>query len=317
MNMTPATQIDSTRTIHRLFFVPALAAITTLWPLVGLTVALDPSRIEWSGLSFHASKFFISVDADVALSSVSDSERNAMLIDPGEGTAVAAVGPTLELVFMNAAFGRRTRATLLINADSGATLQRTSHDSGKRNRHRIYRYTDIGAYARTWWPIGAKEEALPIDQWEQWSKFEEDLRPFPAELHGQVVTDPGALLFIVGAAPLNKAGDTIEILAYARKNVHRVQIEVAGVEEIKARYDRVGGANPGQRKGKVEALKLLIRGEMIDDGDSDDQFELLGLRGDIDIHIDPETRAPLQLEGSVKIAGHAVMRLARLQIKDQ
>jgi hypothetical protein len=55
---------------------------------------------------------------------------------------------------------------------------------------------------------------------------------------------------------------------------------------------------------------------MIDDGDSDDQFELLGLRGDIDIHIDPVTRAPIQLEGKVKIAGHAVMRLTHLTIED-
>jgi len=276
---------------------------------------LDPSRIKWSDLSFHASKFFISVDADVMLSEVPDGERNTLLTDPGEGTAVAAVGPTLELVFTNELFGRKTRATVLINADDGATLQRTSHDSGKRNRHRIYRYTDIGAYARTWWPVGKQEELLPTDQWKQWSRFEEGLRPFPEEVRGQIVTDPGALLYIVGAAPLDQAGDTMEIFAYARNNVHRVQIEVAGIENIKVGYEKVGGANPGRRKGKVEALKLLVRGEMIDDGDSDDQFELLGLRGDIDIHIDPVTRAPLQIEGNVKIAGHAVMRLRRLEIE--
>ena len=36
-----------------------------------------------------------------------------------------------------------------------------------------------------------------------------------------------------------------------------------------------------------------------------------------DIHIDPETRAPIQIEGHVKIAGHAVMRLTRIKIEDQ
>jgi hypothetical protein len=204
----------------------------------------------------------------------------------------------------------------LLNAHDGATLQRTSHDSGKRNRHRIYRYTDVGAYQKTWWPVGDAEEDLPTDQWRQWSKYEEGMRPFAEEIHGEIVIDPGALLYIVGTAALNEAGDKVEILAYARSNVHRVTIEVAGLEKIKVNYDQEGGANPGQKKGKIDAVKLLVRGRMVDDGDSDDEFELLGLRGDIDIHIDPETRAPIQIEGNVKIAGHAVMRLTRIKLEE-
>lgn len=281
-----------------------------------MTAGFDTGRLDWSDLSFHASKFFISIDADVALSDVPVGDVEGLLTAPGEGNAVPVQGPTKELVFTTAAFGRQTRAAVLLNAEDGATLQRTSHDSGKRNRHRIYRYTDVGAYQKTWWPVGDEEEGLPTDQWQQWSKYEEGMRPFAEAVHGQIVTDPGALLYIVGAAPLNEAGDSIEILAYARKNVHRVQVEVAGMEQIKVKYDQQGGANPGRKKGKMNALKLLVRGEMIDDGDSDDQFELLGLRGDIDIHIDPETRVPLQIEGNVKIAGHAVMRLTRLQLED-
>ena len=282
-------------------------------PVLGSAAALDGSQLEWSELRFHASKFFISIDADVALADVAPGDVDGLLIDAGEGAEVAAAGPTKELVFTTEAFGRNTRAAVLLNAEDGATLQRTSHDTGKRNRHRIYRYTDIGAYQKTWWPVGEEEESLPTDQWQQWSKFEEGMRPFAEEVHGKIVTDPGALLYIVGAAPLNEPGDKIEILAYARKNVHRVQVEVAGMEKIKVKYDQEGGPNPGSKKGKVDAIKLLVRGQMVDDGDSDDQFELLGLRGDIDIHIDPVTRVPLQIEGNVKIAGHAVMRLARLK----
>jgi len=286
-------------------------------PLTGMTADLDPGRISWSDLHFHASKFFISIDADVALADVPSSEVDGLLMVPGEGEAVAVVGPTKGLSFTTDFFGRNSSTEVLLNADSGATLQRTSHDSGKRNRHRIYRYTDVGAYQKTWWPVGDAEEDLPTDQWRQWSKFEEGLRPFAEAIHGELVIDPGALLYIVGAAPLDKAGDSIEILAYARKNVHRVHVEVAGMEQIRVKYDQVGGASPGRKKGKVNAIKLLVRGQMVDDGDSDDQFELLGLRGDIDIHIDPETRAPIQIEGNVKIAGHAIMRLTGIKIDEQ
>ena len=291
--------------------------ISILIPGIGLSQSLDPNRIGWSELRFHASKCFISVDAEVELSDVPAGQLDSLLMEPGEGVAVAPSGPTKELVFTTAAFGRRTRAELLLNARSGGTLQRTSHDSGKRFRHRIYRYTDIGAYQRTRWPVGEDEENLPADQWEQWSEVGEDLRPYPEAVHGKVVTDPGALLYIVGAAPLDKVGDTIEILAYVRKHVHRVQIEVAGMEQLKVDYNQVGGADAGTKKGKHQALKLLVRGESVDDGDSENEFELLGLRGDIDLHIDPETRAPLQIEGRVKIAGHTIMRLEYLKIDEK
>lgn len=279
-----------------------------------ISAELSSDRLDWSQLRFHASKFFISIDADVSLSEVAATDIEGLLIEAGEGTAVAAAPPNKSLVFTTEAFGRKTRAEVLLNTATGATLQRTSHDSGKRNRHRIYRYTDVGAYQKTWWPVNDDEEKLPPERFKEWSKFEEGMRPFAEAVHGQIVIDPGALLYIVGAAPLEKPGDKIEVLAYARKNVHRVQVEVAGMEQIKVKYGQEGGANPGERKGKVNALKLLVRGEMVDDGDDDDQFELLGLRGDIDIHIDPVTRAPLQIKGDVKIAGKATMRLTRLKL---
>ncbi|MFW2405185.1 MAG: hypothetical protein ACN4GT_10490 [Gammaproteobacteria bacterium] len=298
------------RLLRNLVVVPAC-----LLPLLATAADLNPGRINWSELSFHASKFFISIKADVSLSDIPGDEIDGLLTDPGEGQAVAVAGPSKELVFATGIMGRKTRAAVLLNAENGATLQRTSHDSGSRNRHRIYRYTDIGAYQKTWWPVGEEEEKLPTDNWEQWSKYEEGMRPFAEAVHGQIVTDPGALLYLVGTAPLEKPGDKVEIYAYARKNVHRVTIEVAGMERIKVNYNQQGGDGAGQKKGKVDALKLLVRGDMVDDGDSDDQFELLGLRGDIDIHIDPVTRAPIQIEGNVKIAGHAIMRLKRIRLE--
>jgi len=315
-NARPAVFARLRRMIIFCRFLTALAATLILLPTISVSAQLDPGRVNWSALQFHASKFLVSIDANVGVSDVPADETDALLMDAGEGTAVAAADSTKALTFTTEFFGRKSRADVLLNAADGATLQRTSHDSGKRNRHRIYRYTDIGAYQRTWWPVNDAEEDLPTDQWEQWSKFEEGMRPFPEAIHGEPVADPGSLLYIVGTAPLNEAGDKIEILAYARSNVHRVQVEVAGMETIKVNYEQTGGAAPGKKKGKVQALKLMLRGEMIDDGDDDDQFELLGLRGDIDIHIDPVTRAPMQLEGNVKIAGHAVMRLTHLELED-
>jgi hypothetical protein len=275
----------------------------------------DPARIGWSEIQFHASMLFFSVDANVALNQLAVADVIDRLMEPGEGVAITPDDKVQELRFTTDFFGRHTTSDLLINSGTGATLQRTSHDSGKRFRHRIYRFTDIGAYQRTRWPVGKDEEKLPAERWEEWSETGEGLRAYPAAAVGSVVTDSGGLLYIVGAAQLNEPGDKIEILAYARSHVHRVQVEVTTPETIKVDYREHNGDNSVERKGKQQVMTLLIRGEGLDDGDDVDEFELLGLRGDIIMHMDPKTRAPLQLNGRVKIIGRVTLRITKLVVQ--
>ena len=277
--------------------------------------SFDPARVGWSEVQFHASLLFFSVDANIALSDRTAAEITDHLIDPGEGVAVTPDDKVQELRFTTAFFGRHTTTDLLINSGTGAALQRTSHDSGKRFRHRIYRFTDTGAYQRTRWPVGKDEEKLPAERWQEWSETDEGLYPYPAAAVGNIVTEPGGLLYIVGAAQLNEPGDKIEILAYVRRHVHRVQIEVTAPESIKVDYREHDGENSVDRKGKQQAMTLMIRGEGLDDEDDENEFELLGLRGDIIMHMDPKTRAPLQLNGSVKIAGQVTLRIKKLVVQ--
>jgi hypothetical protein len=277
--------------------------------------SLEAARIGWSEIQFHASKLFISLDANVVLSELRLSDIDDRLISPGKGVAVSPDDAIQQLIFTTDFVGRHTVSELLINSLTGAALQRTSHDSGSRFRHRIYRFTDIGAYHKTRWPVGAAEEKLPAGRWPEWSEAGEDLRPYPDEASGHIVTDPGGLLYIAGAAALDEPGDTAEILAFVRGRVHRVQIEVAQPESINVRYTKYNGDQAVEQKGKLQAMKLLIRGEGLDDGDGEDEFELLGLRGDIVMHMDPETRAPLQLNGRVKIAGKVALRIKSLVVR--
>ena len=45
----------------------------------------------------------------------------------------------------------------------------------------------------------------------------------------------------------------------------------------------------------------------------DDDLELLGLHGRLELLLDPATRAPLELSGDVKIVGTVTLRLAALR----
>ena len=300
---------------HLTIIITAVINTASLSAATATEGHFDPDRIGWSEAQFHAAKLFISVDTHVALIDHPAADVIDKLMEPGEGVAVAPDDYVQQLVFTTEFFGRHTISDLLINPVTGATLQRTSHDSGNRFRHRIYRFTDTGAYQRTRWPVGKDEEKLPADRWEEWSETGEGFRAYPATAVGRPVTDSGGLLYIVSAAHLIEPGDKIEILAYARSHVHRVQVEVTTPEAIKVDYLERNGESSVDRKGKQQVITLLIRGEALDDGDGEDEFELLGLRGDIIMHMDPKTRAPLQLNGKVKIAGQVTLKIKSLIVR--
>jgi hypothetical protein len=270
--------------------------------------SLNPTRIGWSSVEFKATKFLVSISSTVSFSDVTDTELQDILIDPGQGSGIEPNGQVHELFLQAEGLGRNSHMSLFVNSNSGAALQRTSHNSGNGLRLRIYRFTDIGAYQKTWRPADNREEKFPEDQWPEWSQRSEDIRPYPDEGMFPIITEPGGLFYIIGAANLNEPGDQYEIPAYFRGQVIILIADVAGQENIDVNYeDRTLSSVV---KGKKPAIKINIRGRDIEG--ENNIFELLGLRGDIVMHLDPETRAPLQLIGKVRVAGQVVMRLQTL-----
>jgi hypothetical protein len=49
--------------------------------------------------------------------------------------------------------------------------------------------------------------------------------------------------------------------------------------------------------------------------DPEDELEVLGMRGRLELALDPDTRTPLQLSGKVKILGAVTMKLASVRLR--
>ena len=280
-------------------FSAAVAAFLVPQPAL-VAAELNPGEIGWYRLEMTASKLFMQVRTEAELAVLDHEELGDELTGAGEGEPVAVSGEVTRMTFRFQGLGRNSLTTLYIDADSGAALQRVQEDSGRKLRHRIYRFTDAGAYHFTSYPAKG-EEGLPDRQWTDKS---EGFRPYPPDAVGQIVTDPTALLYVAAATKWAEPGDKTSILTFARRKVARVDLKLAGTESMEVDFQ----LDEARYQATVPALRILVDPDPIGDAEDDD-FEFLGLRDDIEILLDPETGIPLQLHGKAPVVGMVTFRL--------
>ena len=75
-----------------------------------------------------------------------------------------------------------------------------------------------------------------------------------------------------------------------------------------------------QRGRQFQRLRLAVRGLPVVDpagkvrGDKNEDFELLGLSGNIELALDAETRTPLLLSGNAPVFGKVTLRLSEVHL---
>lgn len=273
----------------------------------------DRDRPRWTELDFSASKFLMSATARVEARVRPSREIAARLVDTPAGRPVTQGADVLEMIYAASGFGLKSVTTLWADPVSGGTLQRTQLDQGSRQRQRTYRFTDVGAYHYTRWPATSREESLGP---EQWTKRTEGMRPYSEGAEGKPVTEATVLLWMVGAADLSKTGDRLEAFTFSRKRVNRVVVDVTGTRAVNVDFTEKDATGEHRRRGQLNALWLRVHGSPLTPASDDDEdFELLGLHGDLELLLDPKTRAPLELRGRVKIVGQVTVHLRRLVLR--
>jgi len=274
---------------------------------------LDDARVGWAEIRMTATKLFLTATAGVSLRTVPGPSVLADLRPFPEGGGVAPGPEVIELVYEAAGMGRRSRATLLMDPVSGAAIQNVIQDLEGKQRFRVYRYGDRGAYHRTRWPVNATESGKEPAQW---SRATEGLRVYARLPDGRPVVDTTGLLYIVSAAALDRVGDQLEVLVFQRRNVQAVLIRVEPPRPVQVDYEELWPQGGITRRGPVEPILLSLRGLPAPGATAPDTpregegLELLGLHGNLQVALDPATRAPLQITGKVKVLGDVTLRLS-------
>jgi|CXWL01.1.fsa_nt_gi hypothetical protein len=269
---------------------------------------LNPARVGWVRVGLEARKLFITATT-VAEWSVEDTKTVASrLVESPQGAAIAAGPDILKVSYDADLLGLHSETTLWMDPGTGNSLQYEVRESGKRARERIVRFTDAGAYQRTRRPRPSESASAPTT----WTDESSGFWPYDQRLADTTVLDSLGLLYFIAGSNLAKTGDQMEILVFQKRQLVRVRLTVDGLHEARVAYRAKGDDGSRSCRGSVEALRVRLT--VLPFGTAKPDFDFLGLKSDIVVYIEPQSRLPLQIEGRAAI-GRVTSTLQEARLK--
>jgi len=247
--------------------------------------------VPWSTLEFGASNWLHEVSLTARWSPLAAKERDAALIDIPDG---AALEPgSQEVVLLVATVEAKTRwrsqpkrwsGEVWFLPDVGTPLQRVRSKLGKKATRKLYRYAADGVYR-------VREEAG-----ERRPSFHAFARPSSS---CETVSDP-ALLLLLASSPDLAPGSSRRICVFNKKGIYEVELRstAASVEPVRFRQRAASGS--WENGSADEAIRIEIDPRPAGQADGLEPFEFFELRPPLAISVDPRTRLPIAIEGSIQ-----------------
>jgi len=264
----------------------------------GESVTWNPAAVRWSAAEFKGSKLLITLNSKVTWRRITATEARPQLIDAPQGNAIEpADAELLYMEFTSRYLGREIISRLWFEDGNGAVLQYDWEELTEgKERVKMHRFTDAGVF---WERRNPKDGEAKLPR-AQWSDTRRKFVPYGSDAASAPrISEASVLFYIVSAAPLNSVGDKVQVPLFNRDVVRNALVTLEGTEKLTVDYELVSAGKKQRVNKKVEALRL---GVTLAEGD-DDGLDLGGLKRDVKILIDPETRIPLEARGEVDYAG--------------
>lgn len=282
------------------------AALSVAVLAAAVPVAATGSEPPWQRLEFRAKKFFLSADAAVefdAAASLPADERC------GAGPSLPASAARIRIE--SSMLGRRSESSLWFDAESLKAHIRVQEERGSRNRYKRYAFCQGAVEAERATP-NAGEAGLPVASWTHRYPLVHEV---PAEL-ASPLSEPSALLHLVGRLAALQGEDgaaSRTVPVFSNRQVLAVRID-RHPETIPALpgFSVAGGPAPEELTLVRFTLTPLAVGP---DGRVED-FELLGLEGEIEILAARELQLPVSISGRLPPAGRVTVRLRHVELRE-
>jgi hypothetical protein len=275
--------------------------------LQDVRLELDPDRVRWRVMRLQAKKLLMTAATQAQLSFVDSASVADKLIPTDQGNPVMPGSTVVSLVSSTRFFGRESRLQVLMAPQDARAYEYIRDAGGKHTKHRIYRYTDTGVFVRTHRPASDSERE---DAWESWTDISSYWDPIEPEAYGAAIVEPLGILYAVAAADLSPDGEPLELLSVSDHKVTRVTLSVHPATPREVDFDLAEPGGNVRCQGMAPAIRLEVDGQLVNPGASDaEEFEFLGLKDDINIYVEPESRLVLEVSGKAPIVGNVVIRL--------
>ena len=271
--------------------------------------SLNPDRVRWNRISLEAHKLFISATTTAEWSAEEQAAVSNRLIAAPDARVIAPGPDVLTLKVRAEMPGISSVTTLWMDPGTANSLQYEIRDSGRRIRERTVRFTDTGAFQSTRRPGKSDDDAVPAT----WTDKSSGFWDYAQRVDGAPVLDSLALLYAIAASELQQTGDRLEVLVFQARDLVRVVLSVDGTRDTRVAYEATGDDGTSSCRGSVRALRVRLA--VLPFGEAPPDFDFLGLKSDIVVLVEPESRLPLRIEGKASIVGKVTSTLKKARLR--
>ena len=283
---------------------------SSLLPAQAQESGLDPSRVKWTSLYYKTYILFFSMKVRANLNQIPLQDSKKALLTPKEGQGtMPKQDPTYRIDLDTKILGRKSFISLWFDPE-GSAFQRTQTDTGSKQRVKTYRILNNGYYSHQTTPREHEVE-LPPHKWTQSGEGKKTFNKLPQA--DAVISEPTALYYLVSASNLNKPGDKFQKYIFTKYGIYQLNLHAVDYQNIEVNYKSIEGSKKRTiSNDEYKTLHVRMNAVPIDPTEKDD-FDFLGMKGDIDLYIDPETRILVQISGKADIIGHTDIKLQEVK----
>ena len=281
---------------------------------------LDPARISWTDLSFHAKNFWVEVSTDIQLRSLAASELDNILPVSPKGNPIKPQTPKVAEMTIHTTIDPKFRSPVTIynriwfNPTDASALGRIRLRRGEDDFKKMYRFTRQGVFRHQIEPKDKKEALLAP---ENWTNLSDNFYAYdPARLGCAGITERSLPIYILAAADRSQVDKPISLCVFGKRQLHHVRLRTEGKQRVKVDYFEKSQRKNVRIEKEVEALKIAMDAEpMESELPEPENFSFLGFHKDIAIYIDSTSRLPLKVSGIISGVGKVELTLHEAQLK--
>lgn len=180
---------------------------------------------------------------------------------------------------------------------------------GSNQRLKVFGYGEKYVHRHRRNPDG-KPVASPGD----WPVTSRKRLSYPAGTEGLTVTSPYLLMYLAQTLYEQGPGAATEVLVHTDINFYRVKLRCESGPIISVDYQSAG---EGHHKGKQRTTAVTIEASPAGELAEDDDFDLLGLHGEITVLFDQASGVPVKVRGSAPRIGETSINLRSVTMRPQ